>query len=219
MKIKIKKEYIIEILAWIVFLTLIIGVTFGVKYYYFVKEHTYTLVFQDIDGIIEGSPVRFSGLVIGHVRNVEVKKDRLLVQIIVTKPNLKIPDGTRARVEFTGLAGSKSIEMTPPEEDGLKGIIVESPIRLRDFMDTLEIFSNILQSIQNMLLKLTTENTKEFFEKVKQPRDMTPFQEVLDEALKEERKMGETNKQIIQWEKAVSDMIDRIPKRNTLFKK
>ena len=72
---------------------------------------------KDVDGIIEGSPVRFMGIVIGHVRNLNYTPNAIQVEIIVTKKDVKIPSGSIASVEFTGLAGSKSIELYPPEND------------------------------------------------------------------------------------------------------
>ena len=49
------------------------------------------------------------GIIVGHVRNLKRVDDVILCEIVVTKPNTKIPDGAIARVEYNGLGGSKSI--------------------------------------------------------------------------------------------------------------
>lgn len=178
-----RKQYIAEITIWLALLIFLSGTVFLLQHFMFVKHNTYDLTFQDIDGIIKGSPVRFLGVVVGHVRNIKVHDDSLLVQIIVTKPGVKIPDGTTAQVEFTGLAGSKSIEMNPPDGKIVSGIVTRNPIRLKDFLDSLQIYSNVLLGIENGLIKLSSQETLEILQKLKEPYDFEPIDRVLEETM------------------------------------
>ena len=63
----------------------------------------------DVDGLIVGSPVRMMGIEVGHVTKIKPIKDEVFVRFIITEKDLKIPQGTVATVEFSGMAGSKSL--------------------------------------------------------------------------------------------------------------
>ena len=118
LKKRLNNAVFIEVVVWILVIVvvwiLVIGVLFGATYtffyYKFIKPNLYTIVFNDTDGLIKGSPVRFMGLVVGHVRKLTYHKDSIETEIIVTKKGVQIPSGSIASVEFSGIAGSKSIE-------------------------------------------------------------------------------------------------------------
>ena len=79
------KPIIIEILIW--FLTLTLLFSLGIFGYskIFVEPNIYNIQFKDIDGITKGSPVRFMGINVGHVRNLSSDSKSVYVQIIITK--------------------------------------------------------------------------------------------------------------------------------------
>ncbi len=124
------------ILAEIFILTILLGTIFtGIIFAYsklFIEPNIYTIQFKDIDGITKGSPVRFMGINIGYVRKLASKNKHINVQIVVTEKDMKIPNGTVARVEFYGLGGSKSIELMPPDGSCDVGILTEGTIRIND---------------------------------------------------------------------------------------
>jgi len=110
-----KNAIIAEILIWILILAVIICGAGFLYHQIYVKPNVYSIKFKDIDGITKGSPVRFMGINVGHVRKLASVDKSIVVQIIITKKDLKIPPGTIARVEFYGLGGSKSIELMPSD--------------------------------------------------------------------------------------------------------
>ena len=69
-----------------------------------------------------------------------------MCEIVVTKPNTKIPDGAVARVEYNGLGGSKSIEISPPKtnDSDIKGIVATDALRISDFMDVFQDVREVL---------------------------------------------------------------------------
>lgn len=157
---KIKREYLIELAIWLFILLALSALLFGVYYYFLIHKNSYTLHFEDIDGTIKGSPVRFMGIVVGHVRKLELNNHDILAQIVITKKGVKIPYGSRARVEFTGIAGSKSIEILPPQTDVYDGdIITQDPIRIKEFLDSFAVYNRAIGMLQYNTTKLANEYT------------------------------------------------------------
>ncbi len=131
----------IELLIWLLIMLALSIFGFSV---YSAKQKSYELhnIFMpDVDGLIVGSPVNFMGVPVGYVTKLKiVNDDEVFVRFIIKDKSVKLPKGTIANVEFSGLGGSKSIELYPPDpkyvqEYGLDGddyIIVAKPKRLHD---------------------------------------------------------------------------------------
>ena len=89
-----KKKYIwfFEIVVWL----LIISVsTFFVIYNSTIKAKTgnmYYLFFDDVEGLVKGSPVRLMGMNIGYVRDVKIFENKVFVSFLVTEENVTIPN-------------------------------------------------------------------------------------------------------------------------------
>lgn len=137
-----KKSLIAEIFLFI----LLLGILFllGVKLFRHTFDigQSYHVAFNDIDSIVIGSPVRILGVDVGHVTKIKTAPDKIYVEFVITDNNVKnLPNGTKATIEFFGIAGSRSIELTPPEKDSEDmGIIVSDPIRIGDAFDIMKEF-------------------------------------------------------------------------------
>lgn len=148
-------------------------------------ENDYQVFLQDVDGLIVGSPVRMMGIEVGHVTKIKPLKDEMYVKFVLTNPDVYIPQGTAVTVEFTGMAGSKSLELYLPQkgdyiDKSTPLIIVESPKRLHDAMsllnDMFKKLGSIIYTTSNFGTKLqekdlmpqqfvgTTTNLNEFLE-------------------------------------------------------
>lgn len=115
-KTKIRLYFFIEVLIWLLVITL--GVS-AFKYNVAKKQKelkTYQLFLQDVDGLIVGSPVRMMGVPIGYISNIKIVQDYVYVKFAITQENFNIPKGAIATVEFNGMGGSKSLELYPPDE-------------------------------------------------------------------------------------------------------
>ena len=165
------KPIIIEIVVWCIILTILF--TIGIFGYskLFVEPNVYNIEFKDIDGITKGSPVRFMGINIGYVRKLQPKEKHVDVQIIVTTRNMKIPNGTVARVEFYGLGGSKSIELMPHEENGNVGIVTATTLRLHDMVMKTEDLVDILEIIERLVKGINPPATQRALEKISDLKD------------------------------------------------
>ncbi len=144
-----KKNYFfyIEFLLWFMLvgsITLFL-INYSDKITILNQEHEVT--FKDVDSLAVGSPVRLMGIKVGHVKKLIIDKDNIKVRFIITKRNVKIPKGANVSIEFTGLAGSKSLEILPPNTSGKakNQYVVHEPIRVNSLTKIqLEIMESIL---------------------------------------------------------------------------
>jgi hypothetical protein len=73
------------------------------------------LRFKDSSELSAGSPVRLMGTEVGWVHNVRFKKDHVQVKLRFYRDSPHIPPGSEFTIEFTGIAGAKCVEITPPD--------------------------------------------------------------------------------------------------------
>ena len=146
MKLDIRKYTWIEFIIWLIILSLCI-VGFRIHRYQMSKEfQSYHIFMPDVDGMIVGSPVKYMGVHVGYVKTIKIINDNLYVRFIITKKDLKLPRGVIATVEFSGLGGSKSLELYPPDENTKTEnlIVINKPKRLYDSLGLLyDMFSKI----------------------------------------------------------------------------
>jgi len=115
-------------------------------------QNDYQIFLQDVDGLIIGSPVRMMGIEVGHVTKIKPTNSEIYVKFILTNPDVYIPQGTFATVEFSGLAGSKSLELYLPQKDdyidnSTPVLSIQPPKRLHDAMGLLNDMFKKLGSI------------------------------------------------------------------------
>jgi ABC-type transporter Mla subunit MlaD len=96
------------------------------------------LPFKDSSELSAGSPVRLMGTEVGWVHAVRMQKDHVQVKLRFYRDAPRIPPGALFTIEFSGIAGAKCIEITPPnvKNQGV-GILVGpyrvvEPIRMSD---------------------------------------------------------------------------------------
>ena len=164
----------VELLIWLLIVLALFAIGF---YLYSAKQKTYELhniFMQDVDGLIVGSPVNLMVVPIGYVNKLKiVSEDEVFVRFIVKDKSVKLPKGTIANIEFSGLGGSKSLELYPPNPEivqryGLDAddyIIVTKTNRLRDCWVLLyEMFNKvglIIARISSFGAELQSSNLQE----------------------------------------------------------
>ena len=131
-------NHVVEFLIWlIVVLSFIFLSSVGVIFKEKNAKNDYRVFLPDVDGLIVGSPVRMMGIDVGHVIKIKPLKDEVYVKFLITKPQVYIPQGTLVTVEFSGMAGSRSLELYPPDKSSYIDkdtpvMRVEPPKRLHD---------------------------------------------------------------------------------------
>jgi len=138
-----------ELLVWLIVLLIIVSVFFFHKIKENNSKNIYNIFMPDVDGLIVGSPVRTMGIEVGHVVKIKPTNDEVFVKFLITDKTIKLPQGTVATVEFSGLAGSKSLELYLPNEQTyidstVPMLSVSPPKRLHDAAGLLnEMFKHI----------------------------------------------------------------------------
>ena len=137
-----KKFDNIRIYAWIEFviwLVIVAILVFGIRYHHYQAQKqykNYQIFMEDVDGLIVGSPVKFLGVQIGHVKKIQIISSDVYIKFIITQKDLILPTGSIATVEASGLGGSKSLEIYPPNKDNPTDriIVTKDPTRLSKVM-------------------------------------------------------------------------------------
>ena len=147
-----KKKYIIltEIIIWL--FIIIMGVCFFVNKTTFKDNNNngYYLFFDDAGGLVKGSPVRLMGMNIGYVRDVKIFDNKVFVSFIVTKEDVTVPNRATATVEFYGLGGSTSLELSPKtslKSDNGEIIIPSGTYRIQDYWNGAKLSANVMIDI------------------------------------------------------------------------
>lgn len=217
--------WIVELVIW--FLILLVfssGIIFA-KYIYKKNFNTYQIFLPDVDGLIVGSPVKFMGIQIGYVNQLNIVGEDVYVKFIITEPDVKVPYGSTATVEFSGLGGSKSLELYPPKSNksyNTKFIIPQSPKRIGDSLgllsDMFDKFIDITYSISHFMDKIgiirVQESSKKMIQnnQIKQSKSINFLNDAnkwLDNALKKSDKFNEKVKSLKEGKNGKSNGQDK----------
>ncbi len=125
------------------------------------RGYSIKLLFNNVSGVKTGSPVRFSGVDVGEVNQVNIlageQYNNARVEIIAwIREALYIPDNSAAYINTLGLLGEKYIEIVPPSEytTFLKAgdtLVGTDPIMMRHWIDEGE---KVIEDFQEIIRKL-----------------------------------------------------------------
>lgn len=147
-------NHIGEFLIWlIIVLTFILLSSLGLIFKEKHQQNDFRVFLPDVDGLIVGSPVRMMGIDVGHVVKIKPVKDEVYVKFLITNPDVYIPQGTLVTVEFSGMAGSRSLELYPPDKNSYIDkntpvMLVEPPKRLHD---ALRLFDDMYKKMNSII--------------------------------------------------------------------
>ena len=126
----------------------------------------YHIFVQDADGLRKGAPVRMMGVEIGHITEINtINNDEIFVTFILSKDMQLIPNGTRANIESTGIVGSKSLELYPPDETSSKTnlINVKSTDRIQGATQSSVVVADIIYNAASGFNKVVSENEVPYY--------------------------------------------------------
>ena len=150
---------LLEITIGILLFSLLLFVGIDKFRNHILAQPTYTVTFKDVDGLSVGSPVRFMGKQVGNIVKLELYESEIYVNFRITEKNIVIPDESIASIQFTGLAGSRSLEIMPQKRkfSTNKSLIYsQEPIRINSLLHVqTTIFENLLEFCRGMFVFLS----------------------------------------------------------------
>ena len=175
--------WIAELLIW----ALLIFLTAFISLYVYNKnireKHTYYVFFNDVDGLIKGSPVKIQGYQVGYVSDISIVDEDVFITFIITDNEMIMPKKLAATVEFTGMGGSKSLELYVPKEGSLAKnyISTTEPKRLQDFyVYQNQIANDLITMTTNFMSMMTPKNTDTVVNFIKDPIALEQIHNILD---------------------------------------
>lgn len=184
-------KWVIEAFIWFI---IIFVITFIGVYLYdknVTRKNTYYVFFQDVDGLIKGSPVKISGYQIGYVSDLKIINEDVFVTFIITNRNVEIPDRLTATVESTGMGGSKSLELyVPTSKSNSKNFIsTVEPRRVQDFyVYQNQIARNIVTMSSDFMSMFDDNMVRKMKEFLNNPTVIHGFSNTLDNVQEQENK-------------------------------
>lgn len=153
----------VEFVIWLIVAAILI---LGIRYHHqqSIKQYKHYQIFMsDVDGLIVGSPVKFLGVQIGYIKDIQIISSEVYIKFVITQKDLILPTGSIATVEFSGLGGSKALEIYPPSSKipTDKIIAVKEPTRLNKVMGLFDEIFRDLDSIFTTLGYASNQFVKE----------------------------------------------------------
>ncbi len=147
-----KKTFWIGLFIIFVFTLFISGILFVQDISIRNSNYSFSVIFEDVQGLYDGDDVKMLGKRIGRVTQTKIQKDRIAVELTIDNSfAFRIPIDSKIEVKSEGLLGSKYISIIPgndPKEFILAGEIVEGK---RDY-DFSEITPGIVPMTQDLAI-------------------------------------------------------------------
>ena len=124
------------------------------------------------------------GYQVGYVSGISlINDDDVFVSFIITDKDINMPDSMVATVEFTGMGGSKSLELTPVDSKDKKNIIsVTQPRRVQDIYVNQTVIAQNLVLMSTGFMKIANDRSvaalKAF---IKNPKELGEFSSFMDD--------------------------------------
>ena len=187
-----RKLWIIEFIIIGLLIFLSISVSLQIYNKNIREKNTYYVFFDDVDGLIKGSPVKIQGYQIGYISNIALVNDEAFITFIITEKDFQMPERIIASVAFTGMGGSKSLELfvAPPDSKSKNFITTVEPRRINDFyVYQNQIAQNIVTMTSDFLKMFNEKTTKQIKHFIDNPEIIEKSTQTLDTIQKNETKI------------------------------
>jgi phospholipid/cholesterol/gamma-HCH transport system substrate-binding protein len=151
---KLSQEAKVGLLALVALLMLFFGFNYLKGTNIFSRNHQYTVVYDNVDGLTTSNPIQLNGLTVGRVTAIEPMPEqgyKLKVTLDINK-NIVVTRGTEAFLADGGLLGGKVIRLqlkggapeleagsmlSPGIDQGISGLIKEKTLPVLNNVDSL----------------------------------------------------------------------------------
>lgn len=135
---KISNELKVGLLALAALVIFIVGFQYLKGKDIFNSQNTFYIVYDNVQGLVESSPVHYKGLAVGQVESLEImpgNQDKILATIIVDEA-VKLSKGAIAEIYSTSLISDKAINLKQKYNTIIRNEIPENLLSLNG--DTLQ---------------------------------------------------------------------------------
>ncbi len=136
------------------------------------KSLTYACYFSEsVQGLEDGSTVRYNGVPVGEVKSINVAPDGRLVEVVMEiEQSFEVRDDLAARLDMTGITGLRVVNLRrpSPNEEVLRDLPFESRYRtipvVKSSMETLELaLSRVMEIMSEVDAKQISDLTIELW--------------------------------------------------------
>ena len=197
----IRKYAWIEFFIWFLILCFCVASIRIYRHYQYKKMDSYQIFLPDADGLIVGSPVRYMGVQVGYISKIKILSSEVYIKFLITDKDLELPKGSIVTVEFSGMGGSKSLEIYPPTSESIatgKIIVVSNPVRLSD---SLSLLSQMFDKINSIIIRTGVFANETGMFDIKQgidtkgiERNMNAADEIMKKLRRDNNEQSEDNK-------------------------
>lgn len=184
--------WLIELLVWGMLIFSVIFVSIYIYSKNVREKHTYYVFFNDVDGLIKGSPVKIQGYQVGYVSNISIVNEDVFITFIITDKELKLPENIAATVAFTGMGGSKSLELFVPKDKSKNKnyITTVEPRRINDFyIYQNQIAQNLVTMTSDFMKTFDDRTTGKIKDFIRKPLILNDINNTLDTIQKNEKEI------------------------------
>jgi len=129
---KISNELKVGLLALVALIVFIVGFQYLKGKDIFSDQNTYYVIYDNVQGLVESSPVQYRGLIMGQVENLQImpnNQNKILATLIVNE-NIKLSKGSIAQIYSTGLISDKAINLIQNSNNVLRNEIPENQLAI-----------------------------------------------------------------------------------------
>lgn len=184
---KLSKEVKVGIVTTIAIACFLYGFNFLKGRDLFSTQRKYYAIYTDIDGLVRANPLLVNGFQIGMVGDIKLFPDttgRIVVTLVITNDDIKIPKNTIAEVMSSGLLGSKIVQLYlgsgtdyaesgdtlhSAQEDNFKQAVNKTiePLQ-KKATNLISSIDSVMTVVQEVLNADTRKNLIKSFESIKQ---------------------------------------------------
>lgn len=184
---KLSKEVKVGIVTTLAIACFLYGFNFLKGRDLFSSQRKFYAIYTDIDGLVKANPLMVNGFQVGLVGDIQLYPDttgRIIVTLIVTNDDIKIPKNTIAEVMSSGLLGSKIVQLNlasgtiysesgdtlrSAQEDNFKQAVNKTiePLQ-KKATNLISSIDSVMTVVQEVLNADTRKNLIKSFESIKQ---------------------------------------------------
>ena len=126
---------------------------------------------------------------VGKFTKLKKKDGNIISRIRKAKKNINIPFFTRAKMNFNGLGGSKTMEFSPPatNESGIEGIVAIESLRINDLAGMVEDLVDVAVFMNNFVQEIDPIMIMNGFKQFSNPEIINKVDKGLIEATKRQK--------------------------------